>query len=77
MTNKRFRQYAAVARALARSGYRVIIGYGKGGFWVRNPDMTRPFFVDKNSFIGFAKAKRLVAMNSTDNRRPFRKEEIW
>ena len=40
-----------------RLGYRVIIGYGKGGFWVRNPDMTRPPFVDGNSFIAFRKAK--------------------
>lgn len=60
MTDTRLLQYLAVAEALARRGYRVINGYGKGGFWVRNPDMTRPFFVDKNSFIRFADAKRLV-----------------
>jgi hypothetical protein len=72
-----FLQYQAIAEALARRGYCVINGYGKGGFWVRNPDMARPFFVDKNSFIGFAKAKRLVALNSADNRQPFGKEETW
>jgi hypothetical protein len=49
----------AVARRLAGRGYRVKIGYGKGGFWVRNPDMTRPAFVDHDSFIAFRKAKLL------------------
>lgn len=46
----------AVARRMAERGFRVIIGYGKGGFWVRNPDMTKPPFVDHNSFISFRKA---------------------
>ena len=37
----------------------MIIGYGKGGFWVRNPDLTRPPFADEHSFISFARAKVL------------------
>jgi hypothetical protein len=49
----------AVARRMAERGYRVIIGYDKGGFWVRNPDMTKPPFADHNSFISFRKAKVL------------------
>ncbi len=52
-------EHHAIARRLAARGYRVIIGYGKGGFWVRNPDMTRPPFVDGNSFIAFRKANLL------------------
>jgi hypothetical protein len=52
-------EHHAVARRMAERGYRVIIGYGKGGFWVRNPDMTKPPFVDHNSFISFRKAKVL------------------
>ena len=52
-------EHHAVARRMAERGYRVIIGYGKGGFWVRNPDMTRPPFADENSFIAFRKAKLL------------------
>jgi len=53
-------KHQAVARRMAERGYRVIIGYGKGGFWVRNPDMTKPPFVDHNrSFIPFRKAKVL------------------
>lgn len=58
-------EYHAVARRLAGRGYRVIIGYGKGGFWVRNPDMTKPAFTDHNSFIAFRKAKLLF---TTDRR---------
>lgn len=49
----------AVARRMAERGYRVIIGYGKGGFWVRNPDMTRPPFVDHNGFLAFREARKL------------------
>jgi hypothetical protein len=52
-------EHHAVARRIAECGYRVIIGYGKGGFWVRNPDLTKPFFADENSFISFRKAKML------------------
>jgi hypothetical protein len=52
-------EHHAVARRMADRGYRVIIGYGKGGFWVRNPDMTKPTFVDHNSFLSFSKAKVL------------------
>ena len=56
-------EHHAVARRMAERGYRVIIGYGKGGFWVRNPDMTRPPFADHNSFISFRKAKMLFTPN--------------
>ncbi len=52
-------EYHAVARRMADCGFRVIIGYGKGGFWVRNPDMTRPSFVDDRSFLSFRRAKVL------------------
>ena len=52
-------QYHAVARRMCERGYRVIIGHGKGGFWVRNPDMTRPPFADRHSFVSFRKAKLL------------------
>jgi hypothetical protein len=52
-------EHHAVARHLAGRGYRVTIGYAKGGFWVRNPDMTKPPFVDHNSFISLRKAKVL------------------
>jgi hypothetical protein len=52
-------EHHAIARCLSAHGYRVIIGYGKGGFWVRNPDMTKPPFVDGNSFIAFRAAKLL------------------
>lgn len=52
-------EYHAIARRLAERGYRVIIGYGKGGFWVRNPDMTKPAFADHNSFLSFRQAKLL------------------
>jgi hypothetical protein len=51
-------EHYAVARRMAVRGYRVI-GYGKGGFWVRNPDMTKPAFVDDRSFVSFRKAKML------------------
>ena len=40
-------------------GYRVVIAYGREGFWVRNPDMTRPPFADHNGFLSFRKAKVL------------------
>ena len=49
----------AVARRMAGCGLRVKIGYGQGGFWVRNPDMTKPAFADYNSFISFRKAEVL------------------
>jgi hypothetical protein len=52
-------EYHAVARRLAGRGYRVIIGYGQGGFWVRNPDMTKPPFADHKSFVSFREAKKL------------------
>lgn len=52
-------EYHAVARRLAGRGYRVIIDYGRGGFWVRNPDMTRPAFVDHDGFLSFREAKKL------------------
>jgi hypothetical protein len=52
-------EYHALARRLAERGYRVIIGYGKGGFWVRNPDLTKPSFVDDRSFLSYRKAKVL------------------
>jgi hypothetical protein len=52
-------EYHAVARRMAELGLRVIIGYGKGRFWVRNPDMTKPAFADHNSFVSFRKAKVL------------------
>jgi hypothetical protein len=60
-------EHHAVARRMAERGYRVIIGYGKGGFWIRNPDMTKPAFVDHNSFISFARAKVLF---KPDRRHP-------
>jgi hypothetical protein len=52
-------EHHVLARLLADKGYRVILGRGKDGLWVRNPDMTRPPFTDANSFISFAKAKVL------------------
>lgn len=52
-------EHHAIARRMAARGYRVIVGYTKGGFWVRNPDMTRPPFADQNGFIAFRKAKSL------------------
>lgn len=52
-------EHHAVARRMAGRGYRVIVGYGKGGFWVRNPDMTRASFADHNSFVSFQRAKAL------------------
>ena len=52
-------EHHAVARRMAERGYRVVIGYGKGGFWVRNPDMTRPPFVDHNGFLPFREARKL------------------
>ena len=52
-------EHHAIARRMIARGYRVIVGYGKGGFWVRNPDMTRPPFADEHSFIAFRKAKVL------------------
>jgi len=52
-------EHQAVARRMTERGYRIVIGYGKGGFWVRNPDTTKPPFVDHNSFISFRKAKML------------------
>jgi hypothetical protein len=57
-------EHHAVARRLAERGFRIIIGYGKGGFWVRNPDMTKPPFVDHNSFISCRKAKMLFLPDS-------------
>jgi hypothetical protein len=52
-------EHHAIARRMTARGYRVIVGYGKGGFWVRNPDMTRPPFADEHSFLSFRKAKML------------------
>ena len=52
-------EHQAVAHRMAERGYRIVIGYGKGGFWVRNPDMTKPAFADQNSFISFRKARML------------------
>ena len=52
-------EHHAVARRMAERGLRVKIGYGQGGFWVRNPDMTRPAFADHNSFVSFREAKKL------------------
>jgi hypothetical protein len=52
-------EYHAVARRLADRGFRVKIGHGQRGFWVRNPDMTKPAFADHNSFVSFRQAKRL------------------
>jgi hypothetical protein len=54
-------EYHAIARRLAERGYRVLIGYGKGGFWVRNPDLTRPPFADDRGFLSFRKAKMLFS----------------
>jgi hypothetical protein len=56
-------EYRAVAAAMARQGYRVIAGVDKGGFWVRNPDMTKPPFVDGNSFIPLRRARRLFGVS--------------
>ena len=55
-------EHHAIARRMAERGFRVIIGYGKGGFWVRNPDLTRPPFADGNSFVSFRKAKVLFML---------------
>jgi hypothetical protein len=44
---------------MASLGYRVIAGVDKGGFWVRNPDMSKPPFVDENSFVPLRRARRL------------------
>ena len=52
-------EHHAIARRMIARGYRVIVGYGKGGFWVRNPDMTKPPFADEHSFLAFRKAKVL------------------
>ena len=49
----------ALARRMASLGYRVIAGVDKGGFWVRNPDMSRPPFVDENSFVPLRRARQL------------------
>lgn len=57
-------EHHAVARRMADRGYRVIIGYNKGGFWVRNPDMTKPPFVDHRSFISFRKARAFFTAES-------------
>jgi hypothetical protein len=48
-----------LVRRLAGQGYRVIAGEAKGGLWVRNPDMSKPPFVDDNSFVSFATARKL------------------
>ncbi len=52
-------EHHAIARRLAERGYRVIIGYGKGGLCVRKPDMTKLPFADGNGFVSFRKAKML------------------
>ncbi len=50
-------EHHAVARTLVARGYRVIIGYRKGGFWVRHADMSRPPFADATCFVSFARGK--------------------
>jgi hypothetical protein len=52
-------RYRILAGRIRAAGYLVIDGYGKGGFWVRNPDMTKPPFVDGNSFIRYTRAEKL------------------
>jgi hypothetical protein len=52
-------EHHALARRMADKGFRVIIGYGRGGFWVRNPDMSIPPFADHRSFVSFRKARLL------------------
>ncbi len=54
-------RYHAIADRLSARGYRVIIGCAKGGFWVRNPDITKPPFVDTHSFVAFRKAKAMCS----------------
>jgi hypothetical protein len=34
-------------------------GVDKGGFWVRNPHMTKPPFVDGSGFISYTRAGHL------------------
>jgi hypothetical protein len=53
----------ALARQMAALGYQVIAGVDKGGCWVRNPDMTRPPFVDENSFLPLRRARRLFGVS--------------
>jgi hypothetical protein len=57
-------EHHAFARRIAERGYRVIIGYATGGFWVRNPDMTRTPFVDDRSFISFRMANMLFTSST-------------
>jgi hypothetical protein len=54
-----------MAQALRGMGYLVIVAEDEGGFWVRNHDLTKPLFVDDNSFIRLAKARRIVAKRLT------------
>ena len=56
-----------LVRRLTAQGYRVIAGEAKGGLWVRNPDMTKPPFVDGNSFVSFARARKLCEKASCPN----------
>jgi hypothetical protein len=69
-------EHHAIARALADRGFRVIIGYGKGGFWVRNADMSRPPFVDERSFVSFARARKLCEKGHAPSRRHPRPERV-
>jgi hypothetical protein len=50
-------EHHVIAQRMARRGFRVFIG--SDGFWVRNPNMTKPSFTDAHSFISFRKAKVL------------------
>lgn len=58
-------EHHAIARRMVARGYRVIVGYGQGGSWVRNPDITRPPFTDEHSFLAFRKAKVLFPAERT------------
>jgi hypothetical protein len=48
-----------LGRRLADQGYLVIVGWSNGCLWVRNADMTNPPFVDDESFVSFARARKL------------------
>ena len=60
-TTDRKANYLAITKAIQAQGFQVIEGYGKGGFWVRNPDMSKPIFVNENSFLPYANAKKLFS----------------
>jgi hypothetical protein len=61
----RFLRYDIMAQALRGMGYLLIVADDEDGFWVRNHDLTKPQFVDDNSFIRLAKARRIVAKRIT------------